>query len=78
MSRDGTVTGHNEVTLKSETGSFDEHAEVIQAQKLCEKEKKQTPGGTTTTRVNMCRHIQGARDELSDCQGQPIQAHSPG
>ena len=44
MSRDGTVTGHKEVTLKSETGSFDEHAEVIQAQKLCEGEK--TPGGT--------------------------------
>ena len=38
MSRDGTVTGHNEVTLKSETGSFDEHTEVIQAQKLCEGE----------------------------------------
>ena len=47
MSRDGTVTGHNEVTLESETSSFDEHTEVIQAQKLCEG------------KANTHRHLEG-------------------
>ena len=59
MSRDGTVTGHNEVTLKSETGSFDEHAEVIQAQKLCEKEKTNTWRHHDNPRQHVLAHSGG-------------------
>jgi hypothetical protein len=50
------VTSHRKVTLESETGSFDEHTEVIQAQKLCE--------------TNTWKHIEGPRHASTHLRGQ--------
>ena len=78
MSRDGTVTGHNEVTLKSETGSFGEHAQKYYRHRIY---GKRTPGTArnTGTRSNLGWDIQECvGDKLRDRQDEPYGFHSPG